>query len=166
MVWILWRSSSFERFKNLCLLLYLSSIYLWFGTGIYQCNQSNHRNRWRIVRMNIDFRWNLKNDFCFRIAASGKGVGIVILILFLSFIISSGAARFERSENRASSSERSEDERSERSHCKTSIRFFSCKMFHKIGAMLYRTSVLWKVHAKCFTSLPDFGFSLPNFGLL
>ena len=41
--------------------------------------------------------------------------------------ISSGAARFERSENRASSSERSEDERSERSHSKTSIRFFSCK---------------------------------------
>ena len=38
--------------------------------------------------------------------------------------MSSGAARFERSENRASSSERSEDERSERSHCKTSIRFF------------------------------------------
>ena len=53
MVWILWRSSSFERLKNLCLLLYLSSIYLWFGTGIYQCNQSNHRNQWRTVRMNI-----------------------------------------------------------------------------------------------------------------
>ena len=39
-------------------------------------------------------------------------------------MISSGAARFERSENRASSSERSEDERSEMSHSKTSIRFF------------------------------------------
>ena len=46
---------------------------------------------------------------------------------FFTPIFSSGAARFERSENRASSSERSEDERSETSHSKTSIRFFSCK---------------------------------------
>ena len=51
---------------------------------------------------------------------------IEILPQILSFndIFSSGAARFERSENRASSSERSEDERSEMSHSKTSIRFF------------------------------------------
>ena len=53
MVWTLSRSWSFEVFKNLCLLLYLSSIYDWLGTGIYQYNQSSHRNRRRIVRMNL-----------------------------------------------------------------------------------------------------------------
>ena len=53
MVWTLSRSWSFEVFKNLCLLLYLFSIYDWLGTGIYQYNQSSHRNRRRIVRMNL-----------------------------------------------------------------------------------------------------------------
>ena len=96
------------------------TIELWFQTRD-KTENGPFGNELRVVKSIFDAEWY--NQSVFTTVFSFCIVG--------TYVISSGAARFERSENRASSSERSEDERSERSHSKTSIRFFWCKKFHK-----------------------------------